>query len=79
MYFFMHIASVWRTERLTRCLQSLNPLQIQVRRNRMGMWLFFVSEAFLFGGLLISRFFLWGQHPAGIAAGRRWPSPAPCC
>ncbi len=35
--------------------------QVQVRRNRMGMWLFFVSESFLFGGLLISRFFLWGN------------------
>ena len=35
--------------------------EVQVRRNRMGMWLFFVSESFLFGGLLISRFFLWGD------------------
>jgi cytochrome c oxidase subunit 3 len=34
---------------------------VQVRRNRMGLWLFFVSESFLFGGLLISRFFLWGN------------------
>lgn len=31
------------------------------RRNRMGMWLFFLSEAFLFGGLLVARFFLWGN------------------
>lgn len=36
--------------------------QVQVRRNRMGMWLFFVSEGFLFGGLLIARFFLWGNN-----------------
>ena len=50
--------------------------QVQVRRNRMGMWLFFVSEAFLFGGLLIARFFLWGDTrpdlpqvvPLGITA-----------
>lgn len=34
--------------------------QVQVRRNRLGMWLFFLSETFLFGGLLMARFFLWG-------------------
>ena len=27
----------------------------------MGLWLFFVSEAFMFGGLLASRFYLWGN------------------
>lgn len=32
----------------------------QLRMNRLGLWLFFVSEAFLFGGLLATRFFLWG-------------------
>ncbi len=32
----------------------------QLHRNRWGMWLFFISEAFLFGGLLVSRFYLWG-------------------
>jgi cytochrome c oxidase subunit 3 len=26
----------------------------------MGLWLFLLSEAFMFGGLLVSRFFLWG-------------------
>jgi len=31
------------------------------RRNRMGMWLFFLSETFIFGGLLVARFFLWGN------------------
>jgi cytochrome c oxidase subunit 3 len=29
--------------------------------NRMGLWLFFLSEAFLFGGLLVARFYLWGN------------------
>jgi cytochrome c oxidase subunit 3 len=28
--------------------------------NRLGLWLFFISEAFLFGGLLVARFYLWG-------------------
>ena len=34
----------------------------QLRHNRLGLWLFFVSEAFLFGGLLAARFYLWGEH-----------------
>lgn len=32
------------------------------RNNRMGLWLFFLSETFLFGGLLATRFYLWGNH-----------------
>jgi cytochrome c oxidase subunit III len=32
------------------------------RNNRLGLWLFFLSEAFLFGGLLATRFYLWGNH-----------------
>lgn len=35
--------------------------QRQLRSNRLGLWLFFVSEAFMFGGLLIARFYLWGS------------------
>lgn len=35
--------------------------QAQTRANRLGLWLFFVSEAFMFGGLLASRFYLWGS------------------
>ncbi|MCG3211674.1 MAG: Cytochrome c oxidase subunit 3 [Anaerolineae bacterium] len=33
----------------------------QLRNNRLGLWLFFISEAFLFAGLLIARFYLWGN------------------
>ncbi|MFO7633226.1 MAG: heme-copper oxidase subunit III [Caldilinea sp.] len=33
----------------------------QLRLNRLGLWLFFISEAFLFGGLLATRFYLWGD------------------
>jgi cytochrome c oxidase subunit 3 len=29
--------------------------------SRLGLWLFFVSELFLFGGLLAARFYLWGN------------------
>jgi len=32
-----------------------------LRNNRLGLWLFFISELFLFGGLLATRFYLWGD------------------
>jgi cytochrome c oxidase subunit 3 len=35
--------------------------EAQLRNNRLGLWLFFLSEAFLFGGLLATRFYLWGD------------------
>lgn len=34
---------------------------VALRNNRMGLWLFFLSELFLFGGLLATRFYLWGD------------------
>jgi cytochrome c oxidase subunit 3 len=40
---------------------SLISYQARTKTNRLGLWLFFVSEAFLFGGLLASRFYLWGN------------------
>ena len=39
---------------------TLESYQKQLRSNRLGLWLFFVSEAFLFAGLLVTRFYLWG-------------------
>jgi len=41
---------------------SLAEYAIAWRNNRMGLWLFFLSELFLFGGLLATRFYLWGGH-----------------
>lgn len=40
---------------------TLEAYQQQLRSNRLGLWLFFISEAFLFGGLLAARFYLWGN------------------
>lgn len=40
---------------------SLIAYRMQTKTNRVGLWLFIVSEAFLFGGLLASRFYLWGN------------------
>jgi cytochrome c oxidase subunit 3 len=33
----------------------------RLRSNRLGLWLFFVTEVFMFGGLLVMRFRLWGN------------------
>jgi cytochrome c oxidase subunit 3 len=38
------------------------PWSVQLRSNRLGMWLFMFSEVFLFGALLVARFVLWGQE-----------------
>jgi cytochrome c oxidase subunit 3 len=35
--------------------------EVQLRSNRLGLWLFCFSELFLFGALLASRFVLWGN------------------
>lgn len=38
---------------------DLPTYQVNTRRNRLGMWLFFASEGFLFLALLVTRFYLW--------------------
>jgi cytochrome c oxidase subunit 3 len=47
-------AAIPRRSRRTRGLRR------SVAAQPAGLWLFFVSEAFLFGGLLATRFYLWG-------------------
>ena len=37
----------------------------RLRNNRMGMWLFLFSELFLFGGILMARFYLWRDPTTG--------------
>ncbi len=39
---------------------AIEQYRMQLRINRLGLWLFFISEVFLFGGLLSARFYLWG-------------------
>ena len=41
--------------------ETMRTYREQVRANRLGLWLFFASESFMFGGLLASRFYLWGN------------------
>jgi len=41
--------------------ETMRTYREQLRANRLGLWLFFASESFMFGGLLASRFYLWGN------------------
>lgn len=34
----------------------------RVATQRLGLWLFIISDSFVFGGLLVSRFYLLGMH-----------------
>ncbi|RPJ46535.1 MAG: heme-copper oxidase subunit III [Chloroflexi bacterium] len=34
----------------------------RIATQRLGLWLFIISDAFVFGGLLVSRFYLLGLH-----------------
>lgn len=47
-------------------MTSLQTLQQQYQKKlatkRLGLWLFFMSDAFMFGGLIISRFYLLGNQ-----------------
>ena len=41
------------------------PYPTQLKANRLGLWLFFISEFFLFGALLLTRFYLWLEPGVG--------------
>ncbi len=34
----------------------------RIATNRLGLWLFIISDSFVFGGLLVARFYLLGNH-----------------
>jgi cytochrome c oxidase subunit 3 len=34
----------------------------RIATQRLGLWLFFISDSFVFGGLMVSRFYLLGLH-----------------
>lgn len=42
------------------------PWEVQLRSNRLGLWLFMFSEVFLFAALLVARFVLWYDPDLGI-------------
>ncbi|OJX46924.1 MAG: cytochrome oxidase subunit III [Chloroflexi bacterium 44-23] len=41
---------------------SQRQYQKKTATNRLGLWLFFISDSFMFGGLIISRFYLLGDQ-----------------
>lgn len=41
-------------------LEKLDDYKFKLANNRMGLWLFIFSDAFLFGGLLVTRYSLMG-------------------
>lgn len=43
------------------------PWPVQLRANRLGLWLFCFSEVFLFAALLVARFALWSTPDAAVA------------
>jgi cytochrome c oxidase subunit 3 len=54
---------------MTVVTETLIEYKNQLTRNRLGMWLFILSEVFLFGGLLISRILLWGNTRPDLEQG----------
>lgn len=45
---------------------SAQAYAIHLRHSRLGLWLFFISEVFLFGALLAARFYLWRDDHGAI-------------
>ena len=46
---------------MTAHLDVRSGYQYKTGTNRLGLWLFILSDAFVFGGLLVSRFYLLGR------------------
>lgn len=40
---------------------SIEEYKFKTANNRLGLWLFILSDSFVFGGLLVARFALWGN------------------
>jgi cytochrome c oxidase subunit III len=45
---------------MTTKTDALAEYRYRTGTNRLGLWLFLISDAFMFGGLFITRFVLWG-------------------
>ncbi len=49
---------------MTTQVEAQSNYKFKTDSNRLGLWLFIISDAFVFGGLLVSRFFLFaGERP----------------
>jgi cytochrome c oxidase subunit 3 len=47
---------------MTTQIETVHDHKYKAATNRLGLWLFILSDAFLFGGLLVSRFYLLGAN-----------------
>ena len=56
MYYYMHISRLFQAEKD----QDRESFSYKLTTNRLGLWFFILSDAFVFGGLFISRFNLLG-------------------
>ena len=56
MNYYMHIARLFQPEKD----EDRESFSYKLTTNRLGLWFFMLSDAFIFGGLLISRFNLLG-------------------
>jgi len=69
MYYYMHIYRLFTPDTDT----DRHSYAYKLVTSRLGLWLFMLSDAFIFGGLLISRFNLMGftrpelSQPLGLA------------
>lgn len=56
MYYYMHISRLFQAEKD----EDRESFSYKLTTNRLGLWFFMLSDAFIFGGLFISRFNLLG-------------------
>lgn len=47
---------------MTTVTSTLADYRRRLATNRLGLWLFFISDSFVFGGLYVSRFYLLGTQ-----------------
>ncbi len=60
LYYYMHIYRLFQTDKTL----DHESFAYKLATNRMGLWLFFISDSFIFGGLMIARINLLGlTHP----------------
>lgn len=45
----------------THAAQSSHSYAARLANNRLGLWLFIISDSFVFGGLMVARFYLLGN------------------
>ena len=58
IYYYMHITKLARSEGE----DDRKSYAYKTGTNRLGLWLFLLSDAFVFSGLLVTRFSLLGTH-----------------